>query len=273
MSAIFQPQPATLAGCLSLSLSLSLQPSPATRKPSGHVQLRHRRTLTPAIPLVRQPCGQRHPSPTSAQPATRTHVRLHRHHPSQTRPPRGLGAARSGTAVRCDDQRECLHHPQPSTTLGSYPVGLRVTEHCFDSERAGEVALGGGARPCRSSLQECLHLPHSKQGHARPPPDSVGGAKRRTGHARLPPWGGRQSRSQPALAPPRPSGGSRGDRGRARPEPARLRLPHAPRLASLGPPQAGEGVQPRAPRVAGIVPSESGSAPCSSRQRHRPATP
>jgi len=58
------------AGCL----SLILQPSPATRKPSSHVQRQRGRILTPAIQLVRQPCKQRHPPSSSAQPATRTRM-------------------------------------------------------------------------------------------------------------------------------------------------------------------------------------------------------
>ena len=100
------------AGCL--SLSLSLQPSPATRKPSSHVQRQRGRILTPAIQLVRQPCEQRHPSSSSTLPATRTRVRLHRHHrhhPGQARSP---GGPRGGPRRNCSPPRRPAGASSPS---------------------------------------------------------------------------------------------------------------------------------------------------------------
>ena len=85
-------------------------------------------------------------------------------------PPEGLGATCVGTAVRRSNRRECLHHPQPGPTRGSYPIGQRVRKRCFGGEQRRR---GGQARPhpgaACSGLQRLLHLPHRERDHARPP--------------------------------------------------------------------------------------------------------
>ena len=103
---------------------------------------------------------------------------------------------------------------------------------------------------------------------SRPPPRQVGGFDPDRRQQLSP------AHEQTQMSPCTPAAAPRGQQARPPtaagidPDP-----PRAPRTAGCGPPQPLRGVPPRAPREAGTDLSESGTAPRSSRQRHRPATP
>jgi hypothetical protein len=131
--------------------------------------------------------------------------------PGHARPPRPSGGSRGGRVTP------------------AFPHGGGGGKAAAPPRARPPAPRGGGgqeetadvsAPPSRGQAAACwgvFTFPTARE--VMPAPRAIGGVKRRTCHARLPPQGGRQNRGLPARAPPRTSGGSRGDRGHARPPP------------------------------------------------------